>query len=341
MCSFIGCGIQFLNNIEENNVTVLRNCCCRVFSGKHLKKSMKTRDSVILCCISNKESKISRRKLLSNSVSFSLLVNQSSAQAYAVTTSSLRTRLDSKSVEKIVFNSIPKPIQYPIYLLGTWNVSELFTGFEIPLLSSQNTTITKQEIIKNIELPGFQKCSIAAFADIGKIMDSSYQMRFNLPSQMKNSDCCYKDLKFCVESSINSHLNGSVIDSIFERNANQTSIDFKRGSTLNAEHIELFRNRVEVESDSRTDWFFVLEQWRQVTTGYSTSFGRARSVNTDYTHVWGFRPELKNESGDVQSVDAFCSTFAFVNERQTPALYEKVANKPVILYQHRLKLEKA
>jgi len=265
---------------------------------------------------------------------------------------SLLQRLNAKAVRKVIFNAPPKRTQYPRFLLGTWTTIQSFSGFEL-LAPESGGKISKRDVIATPEVPGFQVLSIAAFADIGTNPKSPYLLRFTDAVGDSSGYWCVKDEQFCFSQSLNAQLQGldaskseaDVVDSIEysgAQNPNRISIALRPGAVRNAERIELFRNGAETERPvASAGWFLVREQWRQVALGYSTSYGRARTIATDYAHVWGFRPRAGVDAhSPPTAVDAFCCTFAYANERQTPALFDAAGTAPLAIFQHRFELRK-
>lgn len=67
---------------------------------------------------------------------------------------------------------------FPDWILGTWEVSSTFAGFELPV-----KTLSKQTLMADKSIPGFQKLSIAQLPDVGA--PGRFQLRFTRRSDGK------------------------------------------------------------------------------------------------------------------------------------------------------------
>ena len=209
-----------------------------------------------------------------------------------------------------------------------------FRGFLFP-----STTISKEKIVSNVAIPGFQKLSIAAVGDVGREV-TTYQMSIDKVTKLE-------DRKLSLSSSINEHLGyDAVRDVVYDPkdNANRISIDFIPQRTRNANRIELFCNARESElvsaekSASGRTTFVCSEYIRQVTFGLSQEFGVARQVSGNYAHFWTWRGPPASSSAQELSLSSTVSgnllTAAYL-DAQDPMFFEE-PSKPVVVYSHDL-----
>ena len=199
----------------------------------------------------------------------------------------LSERLERRDLSKPVFNKAkPGPTRYPPWLEGTWRCTATFAGFEFP-----SKTMSKNALIKEPTIPGFQKLSLAYVPDVGT-PEIVYDVRF---AKFEGIEGVLEDRAFNLKSIVNAYLGKDAVSSVeYEptRDANRTTVNIKPGASPNAERIELFANARESETRRTDGTFFASEASRQVTLGYGRDFGTARVVNTDYQHVWTFTPVL-------------------------------------------------
>ena len=284
---------------------------------------------------SSSSSEISRRHILRGSsyLTTTPLLHQLLSPpepASAASSTGLANKLSQRDptlLKNSVFNIPPGPQTYPDFLHGEWDVTMKFRGFLFP-----STTISKEKIVSNVAIPGFQKLSIATVGDVGREV-TKYQMSIDKVTKLE-------DRKLSLSSSINGHLGyDAVRDVVYDPkdNPNRISIDFVPQRTRNANRIELFCNARESElvpaesSASGRTTFVCSEYIRQVTFGLSQQFGVARQVNGNYAHFWTWRgPQLASSS----TVSGNLLTAAYLDP-QDPMFFEE-PSKPVVVYSHDL-----
>lgn len=227
----------------------------------------------------------------------------------------LATRLASKDpsvLENNLFNIPPSLQVYPKWLRGNWRVESRFAGFLLP-----SKTIPKEQVVANPTVAGFQKCSIANLADIGKER-ITYDWSVDTATG-------WEDRASTLPSQINSYLGYKAVQSVTynpQRNPNRLAVQFVEYRTINAERIEIFCNaRESYESD---DLFVCAEYVKQVTFGTGSSYGVPRQVVTNYANFWTWRT---NGSGNLL-------TAAYLDP-QDP-LYFSEPKRPVVMYSHQL-----
>ena len=285
---------------------------------------------------------------------------------------SLADDLKAKRLNKPVFNSgRPSAQTYPEWLEGEWRASVDFAGYEFP-----SASVRREQVVREASTPGFQKLSLAFLPDVGREGKTEYRVRFVRDGEDGRGNVI-EDRAFNLREIIDAYVGEGAVDEVeydARRDANRTTVRLKRGASNNAERIELFTNARESETRESDGTFFALESLRQVTLGYSTSYGVARMVPTDYTHVWTFTPlpdidvagtASANESrisaagvkvvnrakvtlstaGYLQPNDALkytASNAANPNGAPVPRVgaASQVAFEPVVLYSHVLYLER-
>lgn len=206
------------------------------------------------------------------------------------------SKRDPAALKNSVFNVPPSAQIYPDFMRGEWDVTERFSGYLFP-----STTIPKSKIIDDVQVPGFQKCSIAAISDIGREV-TTHRMRIDARTGLE-------DRKYNLANVIGGHLGYNAVDSIdydIQSNPNRISITFVPNRTRNAERIELFFNARESElvpnpRDENYRIFVCSEYMRQVTFSLSQEFGVARQVVGNYAHFWTWReqPDGNTLTGNV------------------------------------------
>ena len=235
---------------------------------------------------------------------------------------------DPAALKNSVFNIPPAAQTYPEFMRGEWEVQERFSGYIFP-----STTIPKSKVIEDVQIPGFQKCSIAAISDIGR-ESTTYRMRID--------DKGREDRQYNLANTIGAHLGyNDAVDSIDydpSSNPNRMSITFVPNRTRNAERIELFFNARESEvvpnpKDETSKIFVAAEYQRQVTFSLSQEFGVARQVVGNYAHFWTWReqPDGKTLTGNVL-------TAAYLDPQD--ALFFQEPAKPVVVYSHNLEAKR-
>jgi hypothetical protein len=278
---------------------------------------------------------IQRRECLLRGVSAfatSLLILDEDGAAYAADSGEGRvnglaaklSKRDASALKNSVFNTPPAAQVYPPFLRGNWDVTMSFRGYLFP-----STKIPKEKLTSNVNVPGFQKCSIAQTCDVG--LD---QVKYNMIIDPVTG---FEDRVNNIQSSINAHLSFQAVEDVVydaKANPNRISIDFAKYKTRNAERIELFCNARESElvsnaSNSDDKAFFVCSEYiRQVTFSYSQQFGVARQVVGNYAHFWTWR-EI-----DDNHVTGNLLTAAYLDP-QDPLFFDE-PSKPVAVYSHNL-----
>lgn len=167
-------------------------------------------------------------------------------------------------------------------------------------------------LVKEATVPGFQKLSAVYVPDIGA-KDVKYPMRFVRGGAGvgggEGRGPVFEDRAFNLRAVVNAYLGKEAVSAEggveYDRAAdpNRVTVRLAKGSSPNAERIELFCNARESETRASDGTFFASESLRQVTLGYGREYGQARVVNTDYQHVWTFTPvydddEKKNVEGE-------------------------------------------
>ena len=225
---------------------------------------------------------------------------------------------DPSLLENRLFNLSPPTAQvYPQWLRGDFTVSSNFAGFLFP------SKIPKDRLLQNAAVPGFQKCSIATTADVGK-EGVSYNWKVDESSGLE-------DKPYNIASQINSYLGYSAVKDVVYKpsNPNRIGVDFVDYRTINAERIELFCNARESETYSRNDIpiFVCSEYYRQVTFGTGSTVGVPRQVSTNYANFWTF---VQTDAGFTGNL----LTAAYLDP-QDPMYFEE-SKLPVAVYSHSL-----
>ena len=267
---------------------------------------------------------IPRRKVLSAApFLLSPLVtvpNDANAESLAAKLS----KRDAAALKNSVFNIPPSAQVYPQFMKGEWDVSLKFAGYLFP-----SKTISKDEIVKNVNIPGFQKCSIAGIADVGR-ESTTYRMKIDSKTGLD-------DRVQTLSGSIDAHLGYKAVQNIQydpSSNPNRLSIEFVKNRTRNAERIELFCNARESElvknpANDALNIFVNSEYARQVTFSLSQEFGIAREVVGNYAHFWTWK---ENENSDVITGNVLTATYL---DPQDPMFFQE-PSKPVSVYSHQI-----
>lgn len=208
---------------------------------------------------------------------------------------------DASLLQKPVLNIPPRAFSFPPWLSGDWDVTSAFSGYEFTA-----SKISKQRLTTNIDIPGFQKLSIAEVADVGK-----EKVVYKRKYREERGGVIREDRAFNYMASIGAHLGdpGIVtrVNYDVDKNPNRATIELKRGSR-NGERLELFTNsrRSEIVDENL---FVCSESLRQVTLGGPTFSqpGIARIVIGEYQHFWTFRHNV-----DVDSIAANLLTAAYI-----------------------------
>jgi len=262
---------------------------------------------------------VTRRQALSTTPF--LLTPLIPASANAESLAAKLSKRDASALKNSVFNIPPSAQVYPPFMKGEWDVSLKFAGYLFP-----SKTISKDDIVKNVNIPGFQKCSIAGIADVGREL-TTYQMKI-LGSGLE-------DRVQTLSTSINAHLGYKAVEEIIydpSSNPNRLSVAFVKNRTRNAERIELFCNARESElvknpANDALNIFVNSEYARQVTFSLSQEFGVARQVVGNYAHFWTWK---ENEDPNVMTGNVLTATYL---DPQDPMFFQEPA-KPVSVYSH-------
>lgn len=223
-----------------------------------------------------------------------------------------------------VFNIPPSVQVYPGWLRGLWNVTTSFRGYAFP-----SQTIPREELVRNYNIAGFQKCSIAVTADVGKER-VDYQWRVDEVTG-------WEDRRWNLARQIDAFLGYTAVKNVIydpRSNANRIGIDFVDYRTVNAERIELFCNSREAEEYRSNDGlpiFVCSEYLRQVTFGTGNVPGVPRQAITTYANFWTWR--MGTDDGYVTGN---LLTAAYLDP-QDP-LYFREPTLPVAIYSHDLNL---
>ena len=232
---------------------------------------------------------------------------------------------DPAALKNKVFNVPPAAQVYPPWLRGEWDVSSSFNGFIFP-----SRKIPKDKLTQDYSIAGFQKCSIAATADVGK-----ENVRFRWAVDEKTG---LENRSANLMKQIDAYLGyQSVKEVIYDAkaNPNRISIDFVDYKTVNAERIELFCNARESEEYVSADGlpvFVCSEYARQVTFGTGSTPGVPRQVMTNYANFWTWQQKSD------KSLKGNLLTAAFLDP-QDPLYFDEPV-LPVAIYSHVFAAEK-
>jgi hypothetical protein len=187
--------------------------------------------------------------------------------------------------------------------------------------------IPRDRLTKDFDIPGFQKCSIAATCDVGKD-DVQYVMQIDETTGLE-------DRSATLTSQANAFLGYPAVKEVIynvKSNPNRLSIDFYDYRTRNAERIELFCNARESEvwnDDNEDANLFVCSEYiKQVTFGWGPDVGIARQVAGNYAHFWTW----KQQPSDRHKLSGNLLTAAYLDP-QDP-LYFDEPFMPVAIYSH-------
>lgn len=230
---------------------------------------------------------------------------------------------DPAALKNRLFNVPPSQQVYPLWMRGCWNIEMSFSGFLFP-----SKTISKQTLTQDFGIAGFQKCSIAQIADVGK-EKVSMQMRIDRGTG-------WEDRNFNLRQTIDAHLGYPAVQTVVydgKKNPNRIGIDFVNYRTTNAERIELFCNAREseeykMEEDGGAPVFVHSEYIRQVTFGTGSTVGVPRQAVTNYGHFWTWKQDNEGQ------IRGNLLTAAYLDP-QDP-LYFQDPVMPVVIYSHLL-----
>ena len=247
-------------------------------------------------------------------------INSNAAEANGL--AAKLSKRDASVLKNSVFNIPPSRQVYPPFMRGQWDVSLRFAGYLFP-----SQTITKEKVVSNVSIPGFQKCSIASIADVGR-ESTTYKMAID-----KNG---LEDRATSLQSSIAGHLGYEAVENVMYDPAspNRLSIEFVKSRTRNAERIELFCNARESElvpnpNDSSLEIFVASEYIRQVTFSLSQEFGVARQVSGNYAHFWTWREQ---PGGNTMTGNILTACYLDPQD----SMFFQEPSKPVVVYSHQI-----
>ncbi|GAX27645.1 hypothetical protein FisN_13Hh264 [Fistulifera solaris] len=227
---------------------------------------------------------------------------------------------DPAALKNRLFNLPPAQQVYPKWMRGLWNIEMSFSGFLFP-----SQTIAKETLLRDFGIAGFQKCSIAHIADVGKE---------KVMQQMAiDRETGWEDRIFNLRQTIDAHLGYTAVQEVVydgKKNPNRIGINFVDYRTTNAERIELFCNAREAEEyeTNGTSYFVHSEYIRQVTFGTGSTVGVPRQVSTNYGHFWTWKKESDG------SIRGNLLTAAYLDP-QDPLYFQEPA-LPVVIYSHLL-----
>ncbi|GAX27186.1 hypothetical protein FisN_13Lh264 [Fistulifera solaris] len=252
-----------------------------------------------------------------------VLITSIPSMATAIEPNGLAYRLqqrDPAALKNRLFNLPPTQQLYPTWMRGLWNIEMSFSGFLFP-----SQTITKETLLRDFAIAGFQKCSIAHIADVGK-------EKVTMPMAI-DRETGWEDRVFNLRQTIDAHLGYAAVQEVLydgKKNPNRIGINFVNYRTTNAERIELFCNAREAEEyeTNGTSYFVHGEYIRQVTFGTGSTVGVPRQVSTNYGHFWTWQKESDN------SIRGNLLTAAYLDP-QDP-LYFQEPTLPVVIYSHLL-----
>ena len=268
----------------------------------------------------------SRRELFQR-IGFALSTTTASLLPKTANAEGLAAKLamkDASALKNSVFNIPPNVQVYPEWMKGTWHVTSSFRGYIFP-----SEKIPKETLIQDFDIPGFQKCSIAATCDVGKE---------NVPWTINVNEQGLEERRVTLESQVDGYLGYKAVSEVLydpKTNPNRLSIDFVDYKTVNAERIELFCNARESESFIRDDGaciFVCSEYIRQVTFGGGSIVGVPRQVGGNYAHFWTWR--LLDENNLAGNLLTACYL-----DPQDRLFFDEPA-KPVAIYSHNLNAKK-
>lgn len=225
---------------------------------------------------------------------------------------------DTSVLTNSVFN-LPPPAQiYPPFMRGSWDVNLKYSGYLFP-----SQRISRERLTADVEVPGFQKCSIAALCDVGK-ESVSYTMVIDPQTGLE-------ERQTTLATSMNAHLDqpNAVRDILYnpKTNPNRVSIVFEEFRVTNAERIEIFCNGRESELIQRENVIFVCSEYiRQVTFG-TGSQGVPRQIGTNYAHFWTWK-----QGSSADSISGNLLTAGYLDPQD--ALFFEEPSKPVAVYSH-------
>ena len=237
---------------------------------------------------------------------------------------------DASYLTNSIFNAPPRTQVHPQFMRGCWDITETFKGYVFP-----SKKVDKNKIVGNLNVPGFQKCSIANIGDIGAGGEKGVAYR-----KCIDEVTGMEDRRVGVASSIDAHLGYKAVEKVeydgdrAGGNPNRMSVKMLEMLTRNAERIELFYNARESETvespkDPNLKIFVCSEHCRQVTFSLSKEFGIAREVVGNYASYYTWR-----ECADGNTITGNVLTAGYLDPQD--AMYFNEPRKPVVVYSHEL-----
>lgn len=272
----------------------------------------------------NHDSSMSRRNMIQTAIVGTGAATFLPMAANAEGLAAKLAKKDPAALKNSVFNVPPGAQVYPEWMKGNWKVASSFRGYIFP-----SEKIPKAKLTQDFAVPGFQKCSIAATADVGKE---------NVPWKLKVMSDGFEDRKATLASQIDGYLGYKAVAEVIydpKSNPNRLSVDFVDYKTINAERIELFCNARESETFVRDDGaniFVCSEYVRQVTFGGGSEVGVPRQVGGNYANFWTWK------CGDGDKVTGNLLTAVYLDPQD--ALFFDEPSKPVAIYSHSLSAER-
>jgi len=245
---------------------------------------------------------------------------------------------DPSALSNSVFNIPPSTQVYPQFMRGSWNVTLQYGGYIFP-----SQKISRSRLTTNAQIPGFQKCSIAALSDVGKEV-VHYTLNIDETNGLEDRDTT-------LTTSINDHLGYPAIQEVLynpKANSNRLSLVFKGYKTINAERIELFCNARESElikpqtqqddndsnAQKKGNIFVCSEYIRQVTFSGGSQVGVPRQVGTNYAHFWTWK-EIPGSDNKVMTGNLLTACYLDPQD----AMFFEEPSKPVAVFSHVIKAE--
>jgi len=216
------------------------------------------------------------------------------------------------------FNIPPREQVFPEWLEGAWNAKQVFSGFEFPFLP-------KNEVMRQVDVPGFKTCSIIDFADVGK-SPVEYELRW-----VKKGGSIVEDMPFNLRSSVRAHLGGKgqVTQVAYEpeKDANRLSV-YIQGSR-NAERVELFVNSRRSDSAGSGEGLYITSEYRRQATFSSRVL---QGDNGNYQHFRTFQ-RIDNDHVRLNVLTA-----SYIDPLSP--LFFQAWDKPVVIFSHELSLSR-
>ncbi|CAJ1330622.1 unnamed protein product [Effrenium voratum] len=186
----------------------------------------------------------------------------------------LLQRRTARDLTSPIFNIPPKQQVYPEWLEGNWTAASRFVGFEFP-------TLPRQQVMREEDVPGFKKCSIIDFADVGK-SPLEYNMSF-----VRDGEGVVEDWPQNLCSTVLAHLEpkGRVTSVDYSPKQDPNRLTMRLVSTKNAERVELFVNSR--DSEQPEEQTFLCSEYRRRQVTFSSRV--AQGNNCNYQHFKTFQ----------------------------------------------------